>query len=190
LKKLTQVYWRVATRVRAAGDDEPSCRCRRRILPAQLLSLICQLVPSFGQHQLHHSATPEVVWHRKASPHAVDCELPIIIWVGRRLLGLRLGTHDTTPRSGNDELDFEKLLRLVQSILSSGITKNARVKNVKTAKSLQFKRHRAKQRCEGQARGRTVRAEQGLLAARKGANVAYWHKADLLAARRKVRSWG
>jgi hypothetical protein len=78
-------------------------------LPAQLLGLICQLVPSFGQHQLHHSAAPEVIWHRKASAHAVGCELPIIIRVGRRLLGLRLGTHDTTPRFGNDELDFEKL---------------------------------------------------------------------------------
>jgi hypothetical protein len=164
LQKLTLVYWSVATRVRAAGDDEPSCRCRRRILPAQLLGLICQLVPSFGQHHLHHSATPEVVWHRKASPHAVGCELPIIVWVGRRLLGLRLATHDTTPRSGNDELDFEKLLRLVQSILLLGTTKKLCVKNVKSAKSFQFKRHRAKQRCERQARGRTVRAEQGRLA--------------------------
>jgi hypothetical protein len=109
LQKLTQVYWRVAARVHAADDGEPSCRCRGRILPAQLLGLICQLVPSFGQHQLHHSAAPAVIWHRKASPHAVGCELPIIIWVGRRLLGLRLGTHDTTPRSDNDELDFEKL---------------------------------------------------------------------------------
>jgi hypothetical protein len=117
-------------------------------LPAQLLGLIRQLVPRFGQHQLHHSAAPQVVWHRKASPHAVGRELPVIVWVGRRLLGLRLGTHDTTPRSGNDELDFEKLLCLVQSILLSEITKNACVKNVKTAKTFQLKRRRAKQRCE------------------------------------------
>jgi hypothetical protein len=190
LQKLTQVYWRVAARVRAAGDDESSCRCRRRILPAQLLSLICQLVPSFGQHQLHHSAAPEVIWHRKASPHTVGCELPIIIWVGRRLLGLRLGTHDTAPRFGNDELDFENLLRLVQSILLLGMTKNIRVKNVKNAKSFQFKGHRAKQRCERQARGRTMRAEQGPFAVRKGASVASWHDSDLPAFSQHVRYRG
>ena len=158
--------------MRAAGDEEPLRRCRGRILPAQLLGLIRQLVPSFGQHQLHHSAAPQVGGHRKASPHAVGCEPAIIIRVGRQLLGVRFGTHDTRPRSYNDERDFEKLLHSVQSILSSEVTKNARVKSVKSAKSFLVKRHRAKERRERQARSSTVRAEQGPLAARKEADVA------------------
>jgi hypothetical protein len=58
----------------------------------------------------------------------------------------------------------------VQSILLLGMTKKARVKNVKTAKSVQFKRRRAKERCERQ----DVRAEQGRSAAGEGANIACW----------------
>ena len=64
---------------------------------AQLLSLVRQLVPGLCQHQLHHSGTPEVGWHRETSSHAVGGELPIIIRVDRRLFRLWLATHDTRP---------------------------------------------------------------------------------------------
>jgi hypothetical protein len=93
------------------------------VLLAQLISLICQLVPSFRQHQMHHSATSEVVWHRKASSHALDRELPIIIRTDRRLVRLKLATHDTTPRADNDKRYFEKLSRSTQSILLLEATK-------------------------------------------------------------------
>jgi hypothetical protein len=86
------------------------------MLLAQLLSLVRQLMPSLRQHQLHHSGTPEAAWHRKVSSHAIGCELPIIIRAGRRLFGLRLATHDTMPRAGDDKFYFEKLSRLTQSI--------------------------------------------------------------------------
>src|SRR5262249_18444465 len=99
-----------------ADGGEPLGRCRGRALLAQLLSLIRELVPRFRQHQVHYSATPEVIWHRKASPHAVNGELPIIIRADRLPVRPELATHDTTPRAGNDKRDFEKLSRLTQSI--------------------------------------------------------------------------
>jgi hypothetical protein len=72
-------------------------------LLAQLLGLIRQLVPSLRQHQLHHSATPEVAWHCKTSPHALGRELPIIIGAGSRLLYFGLITHDTTLSTADDK---------------------------------------------------------------------------------------